>query len=433
MSYLDKIKKNRPKVEKRSQQIRKQAVEPQPRISVIKINGHDADARSKSSDAGVSAKMAGSGRSDKSQDSRKLFGRKSGAMEFDSDKELSDKQATLKAKPARTVNRSRFAHKRTESKSQRENLKLVVDAEPAAKSQRRMKTTDRNLASNVMTHPKKPKKSSGSKGRGVATAKGKHVKYQKSNFSFGSEVISKNPKAQLVQETYGLEPETDESDAEDMLEEIVGDDFVHPFKSLHFKFLKIEIKKEKDPVVEEQCSQRSKKRSGYGDRLLIKSNRNNQRSSRSIRSAHTGVSFRKTLDNRDNTFRKLTLGKIKQNYKFQILLGSTIAEVKNYFGCISASLLAYYYRKNTKRDDPHFIRRKAKKLEYTDDVLDDLPVKLKNTETFKLVRDYNSKEYLAYNDRLRDAQEKMKDFEIDCHMFEQFFGERLTAEEINKS
>jgi len=255
--------------------------------------------------------------------------------------------------------------------------------------------------------------------------------YRKPQFKFGKEVLKQNPKAQMVEETYGLEPETEESDTEDMMEEIVGDDFVHPFKTIHFKFLDIEIKKEKDPVVPEDSPRKSKKQSGYGDLLGIKSRKSRNKSSRSIRSGMTGKSFRATLDNRFNAFRKMSLGKIKQNYKFQILLGSTIVEIKNYFGCISASLLPYYYRKKTKEvDDPHFLRRKAKQYEYTDEMLLDMAKKLKNTETFKLVHDYNSKEYLAYNDRLRDAQEKMKDFNVDIYMFEEFFGEKLTREDF---
>ena len=104
-----------------------------------------------------------------------------------------------------------------------------------------------------MTEPSKITSSKFSKKKQVATVKKKNHKiYQKPAFSFGSGVIQKNPKAQLVQETYGLEPETDESDTEEMMEEIVGDAEVHPFKQIHFKFLQIEIKKEKDPVVEEK-------------------------------------------------------------------------------------------------------------------------------------------------------------------------------------
>ena len=253
--------------------------------------------------------------------------------------------------------------------------------------------------------------------------------YNKPAFSFGKEVIKKNPKAKMVEETYGLEPETEESDTEDMMEEIIGDNILHPFKTIHFKFLQIEIKKEKDPEIVEDSPK--KKQSGYGDLLGIKRRISKNKSSRSIKSGMTGKSFRQTLDNRFNTFRKLTMGKIKQNYKFQILLGSTIVEIKNYFGCISASLLPYYYRKKTKEiDDPHFLRRKAKKYDYTDEMLENMAVKLKNTETFKLVSDYNSKEYLAYNDRLRDAQEKMKNFNVDIYMFDQFFGRKLKAEDF---
>lgn len=433
MSYLDKIKRNKGKVESRSKYVKtKEPEQPPPRISVIKINGNEAQSRSSKADASIKVTQPGNSvHSDKSGDSRKLFGRKSGEVEFDSDKELLDKKNI--SKNGQTNKPSRFGHKRAESKSQRENLKLVINEKPAAKSQRRLKSSNGGFDENVQTNPNKARINKGNRNRQVATTKKKHVKYQKTNFSFGSEVISRNPNAKLVQDAYGLEPETDESDTEEMMEEIVGNEFVHPFKQMHFKFLKIDIKKEKDPIIEEESVKQSQRPSGYGDRLMIKSGRNNQRSSRSILSAKTGVSFRKTLDNRENTFRKLTMGKIKQNYKFQILLGCTIPEVKNYFGCISASLLEYYYRKKGQRDDPHLLRRRAKKLEYTDEVLENLPEKLKNTETFKLVSDYNSKEYLAYNERLRNAQEKMKDFGTDCYMFEQFFGEILTPEEINKS
>ena len=232
----------------------------------------------------------------------------------------------------------------------------------------------------------------------------------------------------MVNEAYGLEPETDESDTEEIMEEIVGETFVHPFKTMHFKFLGIEIKKEKDPVKEEPEKRESQK-PGYGDRLGITRNRNGGKSSRSIRSGRslmTGKSFRETLKNKDNMFRKLTISKIKQNYKFQILMGNKIVEIKNYFGCISASLLPYYFNKKGKKiDDPHFVRRIAKTFNYDDDILSGMKERLKNTETFKLLENYNNRQYLAYNDRLREAQEKMKDFNVDVYMFKEFFGETL--------
>ena len=154
MSYLDKIKNNKNKVQKRTQQIKKITVEETPRISVIKINGDDLEAAkeaAQSSDAGdISIKITGSkSKADDTEmsgksignDSKKLFGRKSGEIKFDSDKELSDKQVKVSKNPNKLKQRSRFAHKRTESKSQRENLKLIVNAEPAPRSQRRMKTS----------------------------------------------------------------------------------------------------------------------------------------------------------------------------------------------------------------------------------------------------------------------------------------------------
>ena len=152
----------------------------------------------------------------------------------------------------------------------------------------------------------------------------------KSSFSYGNNVLKNDPNE------IGLEPETDESDTEEIMEEIVGDEWVHPFKTIHFKFLNIEIKKEKDPVVEE------KQEKGYGNLLGVSKNKKNLKSNRSIKSGMSGKSFRATLKNKNNPFRSLSLGKIKQNYKFQILLGSTIIEIKNFFGCISASLLPYY-------------------------------------------------------------------------------------------
>lgn len=381
-----------------------------------------------------------------SENSKEMFNKKED-KQGDSDMDMSDKSDSNKAIGVNLKNQPvKKSHFGNPSKSQRNNLKLDIKESKNGRSQRGMKTSGNSILlcltyKDVMTAPQKNKVSSISKNKKVATFKQNKKRnssgYNKPSFSFGKEVIKKNPKAKLVQETYGLEPETDESDTEEMMEEIVGDTFVHPFKSIHFKFLNIEIKKEKDPEPQEKSQKNMLSKPGYGDLLGINRGKNGGKSSRSIRSGRslmTGKSFRETLKNKDNGFRKMTLGKIKQNYKFQILMGSKIVEIKNYFGCISASLLPYYYnRKGKKIDDPHFIRRAAKNYNYEDEMLIDMPTKLRNTETFKLIENYNNKQYLAYNDRLREAQEKMKDFEVDVHMFSEFFGEKLPIEDFATS
>ena len=241
-----------------------------------------------------------------------------------------------------------------------------------------------------------------------------------------------------------LFPDSDNSENEDeIFEEIVGDDFVHPFKTIHYKFLEIVIKKEKDPIIYEIPETAPGKESGgYGNMLSVKkhfknggvlsSNAFSQKSNRSILSAKSGMtskSFRATLNNRFNSFRSMSLGKIKQNYKFQILIGSSIAQIKSFFGCISSCLLPYY---NTGLpNDYNFLRKEAKKLEYTDEILDNLSEKLKQTETFKKVTDYTPNENMKLDTRIREARTELDNFEVDVFLFEEFYGRKLPIKDFN--
>lgn len=147
MSYLDKIKKSRSRIESREPKVKKA---PEPRISVIRVNGAhppkiEPPKEKESISIKVTASEADEADSEKSAgtDSQNLFGRKSGGIKLDSDKAPSEKEVELTPKKADKNKRSRFHHKRTESKSQREHLKLVVKSEPKPSSQRRLKTSSK--------------------------------------------------------------------------------------------------------------------------------------------------------------------------------------------------------------------------------------------------------------------------------------------------
>ena len=243
-----------------------------------------------------------------------------------------------------------------------------------------------------------------------------------------------------------MEPETDESDDEDdhylqIVEDIME---VHPAKKQHFMFLNIDIKtleqqkhekEEEERRLEREEREREgrerntpRKQKGYGNQLGV--NKYHESNNRSVKSSASKKSS-KPIENIKNNFQKTSISKIKRNYNFQILLGSTTKDVKSFFGCISTELMDYYKVDNKKKsNNPNFLRKKAMELEYTDNVLTDLKKKLRKTQNFKQIHKYNDKERLAMDSKVREARAVMDNFVVDQFMFEQFFEKLLPLKDF---
>jgi hypothetical protein len=253
------------------------------------------------------------------------------------------------------------------------------------------------------------------------------------------------PKKNNLLNIQKIEPDTEESDiAEDedakYMEIVVGDEYVPYFKKIHFEFMNIEILKEKREKKPEKILQNVKRESGYGDKLNINKKfkkvamRTNLdaplKNAKSMKSIKSGVSFRATLNESKNPFRLMTLSKIKQCYRMQILLGTSIIQQKAYFGCLSSCFLPYY-RKIDDPNDIHFLRKPAHKMEYNDDILETIQEKVKLTDNFKQVHLYNAEENMALDERVREARLEMDNFEVDQYIFEEFYGKKLPISEFD--
>jgi hypothetical protein len=167
MSYLDKIKNNKNRVQKRAKKMKQQNTVPKGNVITIngaqkpkqdspginvtkesskKDNKDDESTFSISVSApkqnGNESNAASSDRSlnvnkDDKKNGNLLFKKKKEEMKFDSDKELSDKNIQLNVnKPKKS---SHFGHKRKQSKSQRDTLKMVIDQNKNTKSQKKLK------------------------------------------------------------------------------------------------------------------------------------------------------------------------------------------------------------------------------------------------------------------------------------------------------
>lgn len=188
MSYLDKIKKNKGKVQtrkkkvKQNAEIKKKSANKPPSINIVQldppkkpeeeevamvtINGSGPGKEEKPKESGqrfsikISAPKQHEGileMSEKSSQSNRisekkegLFGGKKDAKDLDSNFNLSDNsgsQYSGKGKKVKhKIKKTHFGHQRKESKSQRNNLKLELKETSGSKSQRGLKTSSTIIA-----------------------------------------------------------------------------------------------------------------------------------------------------------------------------------------------------------------------------------------------------------------------------------------------
>lgn len=160
MSYLDKIKNNKQKVNHHKKKIKENKAIPE--INIVKVNGNATPQKENQNDNKESKddpmfsisitapkkneKKSIAGSSDRSlkvskdnNSHKELFGKKNEEMKFDSDKELSDKETNIKISVTKPK-KSHFGHKKKPSKSQRDTLKIAIQKESGAKSHRGLKT-----------------------------------------------------------------------------------------------------------------------------------------------------------------------------------------------------------------------------------------------------------------------------------------------------
>lgn len=227
-----------------------------------------------------------------------------------------------------------------------------------------------------------------------------------------------------------FEPDTDDED--EPWWELNGEKLPHIYKVLHYRFLGIQLLDKPPELIEEvEVSTGQPNRSkGYGSYLTAGVMNNKVKSGRelSVKSYSSKKSFRATLKNSQNEFRSLSISKIKQNFKFQILLGNTTGEVKKYFGCVSSCFLDGYLK--YQGTDEHFLRRKAKHFDYNDKSLRNINEKLKDTPSFKPVNKYDQDEMLEHDSKVRQSRSIMGDFTVDVWMFEVFFGKALRYDQM---
>lgn len=222
-----------------------------------------------------------------------------------------------------------------------------------------------------------------------------------------------------------FEPESDEDD--EPWWELNGEENPNIYKVLHYRFLGIQLlDKAPEPEEEEEAPPTK----GYGSYLVAGITKKKMVSGRehSAKSFKSNRSFRATLKNSKNQFRSLSITKIKQNFKFQILLGNPVGQVKQYFGCVSSCFLDGYLKYHNTSE--HFLRRKAKQFEYNDKSLRDVDKKLADTPSFKPIDRYTQDEMLEYDGKVRQSRTIMDDFTLDVWMFEVFFGKALRYESM---
>lgn len=246
--------------------------------------------------------------------------------------------------------------------------------------------------------------------------------------------VEKQPSKELLKMNKNLPIDFNEIQAKNyksnnILKIYVGNEEIHKFKLIHFDFLHIQIYN--NDTVKDMYQEKTKKQSkspSYGSKYLKKSSKNK---SVLAKNSHTNVleKNKKPLNFQSN-FKNLKIDIIKTNFKFQILIGNSIIEIKSYFGCISSVLLPYYKTKE-KQNDIHFLRRGAHELKYSDDMLENICEKLQNTETFKKIDLYSNEEKINLDQRVREARGEMDNFEIDQFLFESFFGSFLPISEFN--
>ena len=136
-----------------------------------------------------------------------------------------------------------------------------------------------------------------------------------------------------------------------------------------------------------------------------------------------------------NLLRNMSITKINKMHMLQVLMDIPSTKVKSFFGCVSSYKFKEYL--DISEDDLHveddFVREASKRILYTDDCLEDLPRKMRNSESFKLTREFSTKDRLAHDEKLKMTTDGIKNFGIDIFLYENFFDKVIEMKAVSKT
>jgi hypothetical protein len=136
-----------------------------------------------------------------------------------------------------------------------------------------------------------------------------------------------------------------------------------------------------------------------------------------------------------NIFRSMGILKINKMHMLQVLMDIPSISVKSYFGCVSSFKFRQFLSvpEHCLKVSPDFVRDASEKIKYSDQCISNLPEKLKNSESFKLTKDFNTKDHLAFDEKFKMTQNAIKDFGIDIFLYENFFDKVIEMKAVSKT